>query len=693
MSESHPNPLLRFGTVPAFNDITVAHVGPAVSEVIDGCESAVAEIERLAPTLTASELAHRLEPVDDRLGWVWTLVNHLNSVKTSDELRSAIEESQPKVVAFTTRVAQSVALFKAYRRCADASDFADESAPVKRIVTQHLRAAEHAGVGLEGEAKEAFNTRRQRLAQLSLQFGNHTLDATKAFELVLTDAQEVDGLPASARGLAAQNAAANGSPDATPEAGPWRVTLDYPSYVPFMKYSTRRDLREKLYRAFVTRASSGDFDNGPIVEEILALRQAQAKALGFDSYAALSIDSKMAPTVGRVQALLDDLHGASKSAAEREHGALEEFAASKGGPDKLQPWDVAFWARSLREARFDYSDEQLKPYFSLPNVLKGLFDVSRRLFGIRVERNPDVAGWHDDVRFYDVFDDSDGQRVAGFFLDPFSRPANKRGGAWMNECVVRSVALATQGATFRVPVAYLVCNQSPPVGNTPSLMTFNEVNTLFHEFGHGLQHMLTKVDIASVAGINGVEWDAVELPSQFMENWATHRPTLLSFARHYETGEPLPSEFIDKILAAKTFRAGSGFLRQLYFAQLDLALHRDFAEGGDSVSDIKGRVIASHTVVAPIAEDRFLCAFGHLFAGGYAAGYYSYKWAEVLSADAFGAFEDAGLDDDNAVAETGRRFRDTVLALGGSVEPMEVFVRFRGREPSTDALLRHNGLS
>ena len=685
------NPLLAWGTLPDFDAITADHVGPAMRETLARSEADMAALELRAPDLDARALVAGLEPIEDRLGWTWTLANHLNSVRTNDALRKAIEDVQGEVVAFQSRLAQSRPLYEALRRVRDAAGFDAEPPAVRRVVILNLRGAEHAGVGLEGAARERFNANQQELARLSLDFGNNVLDATKAWSLELTERAEVAGLPASLLALTAQSARAAGHAQATADAGPWRITLDYPCFVPLMEYAERRELREQVYRAYVTRASAPPHDNGPLIERILALRKEQANALGFATYAELSVDAKMAPSVDAVATLLGDLREVSFAAAEAELAELAAFAREHGGPDALAVWDNAYWARRLRQARFQYSDEELRPYFPLPRVLDGLFSLAERLFGVHVTANPDVRGWHDDVRYFDVADEA-GARIAGFYLDPFSRPADKRGGAWMNECVGRSRALA-DGDAARRPVAYLVCNQSPPVDGKPSLMTFNEVQTLFHEFGHGLQHMLTRVDEGAVAGINGVEWDAVELPSQFMENWLRHRPALQSFARHYETDVALPATLIDRVLASQTFRAGSSFLRQLYFAELDLAIHHRYAAGGDvSLADVQAEVVRRNTVIPPLPEDRFINSFGHLFSGGYAAGYYSYKWAEVLSADAFSAFEEAGLDDEAAVRRVGRHFRDTVLALGGSEDPMAVFVRFRGRAPDPAALLRHNGL-
>ncbi len=518
------------------------------------------------------------------------------------------------------------------------------------------------------------------------------LDATKAFHLDIDDPRDAEGLPASFRRMASaawQQAQDGQQAESTPESGPWRVTLDAPSFGPFMEHCRNRDLRETAYRAFITRASTGDINNEPLIAEILTLRREQARLLGFDDYAQLSLSRKMAGSQERVDAMFDQLLTASLEQGQTELDELTQFAESQGHSGPLAHWDVAFWAERLREERYDFTDEQLRPYFSLDRVLDGLFDLCQRLFGITVRRADEKAPvWHPDVRFYEI-DNENGDCVAAFFLDPYSRPENKRCGAWMNDCIARSVTTAET----RHPIAHLVCNGTPPVGDVPSLMTFREVETLFHEFGHGLQHMLTVIDDRDASGINGVEWDAVELPSQFMENWCYHRATLLGMAIHHETGETMPEELFRKICAARTWRAASAMLRQVQFGMTDMQLHSVFdPQGSESAFDLFLRISKATSPMPALPENRFPCSFQHIFAGGYAAGYYSYKWAEVLSADAFGAFEEAGLDDEAAVAETGRRFRDTVLALGGSRHPMEVFQEFRGREPQVDALLRHNGL-
>ncbi|MBA3708600.1 MAG: M3 family metallopeptidase, partial [Planctomycetes bacterium] len=491
---------------------------------------------------------------------------------------------------------------------------------------------------------------------------------------------------------AAAHARASGG-DAKPDAarGPWRITLDGPVFIPFMEHSRRTDLRETLYRAFVTRASTGELDNLPVIERILAARQEQARLLDRASHAEVSLAAKMAPSIAAVEQLLGELRDAAMPKARAELDELTAFARAqtKAPGLALSLWDIAFWAERLRESRYAYTDEELRPYFPFQRVLDGLFAIAERLFGVRVRAaDGEAPVWDPSVRFFRIADER-GVDIAAFHLDPFSRPANKRGGAWMDNAIDRKVAA---GGRVRIPIAYLVCNQTPPVGTTPSLMTFREVETLFHEFGHGLQHMLTTVEHVEAAGINNVEWDAVELPSQFMENWCYHWPTVRGLTGHWQSGEPLPKTLFDKIVAARTYRAGSATLRHVYLSAIDLELHHRY-EPGTGVLDLQRRVAAANTILPPLAEDRFLCAFSHIFAGGYAAGYYSYKWAEVLSADAFSAFEEAGLENAEMLATTGRRFRDTVLALGGSRHPLEVFRSFRGREPSTRPLLKQTGLA
>ncbi|CAD6248862.1 unnamed protein product [Miscanthus lutarioriparius] len=608
------NPLLVADfDFPPFDRVEPSHVRPGIRELLTRLEGELEELEKgVDPTW--GKLVEPLERITDRLEVIWGMVDHLKAVKDSADLRAAVEEVQPDKVKFQLRLGQSKPIYEAFKAIRNSSDWDSLSDARKRIVEAQIKESVLSGVALEDEQREKFNQIEQELEKLTQKFSENVLDATKKFEKLITDKKEIEGLPATALGLAAQTAVSKGHENATAENGPWVITLDAPSYIPVMQHAQNRALREEVYRAYLTRASSGELDNTNIISQILKLRLEKAKLLGYKNYAEVSMAQKMA-TVERVEELLEKLRAASWGHAVKDMEDLKIFLKDSGSPEAndLTHWDLTFWSERLRESKYDINEEELRPYFALPKVMDGLFTLAHKLFGVTVEPADGLAPvWHSDVKFYCVKDSSNSP-VAYFYLI-LIQDHLKSGGAWMNV--------------------------TPPVGEKPSLMTFREVETVFHEFGHALQHMLTKQDEGFVAGIRGVEWDAVELPSQFMENWCYHKNTLLSIAKHYETGETLPEEIYAKLVAAKNFRAGT-------FSW------------------------------AP---------------GGYAAGYYSYKWAEVLSADAFSAFEDAGLDNEKAIEETGRRFRDTVLALGGGKSPLEVFVSFRGREPSPEPLLRHNGL-
>lgn len=688
------NPLIQGRGLPPFADITPEQVEPAFKHLLTELQQQLAILEtNVEPTWTG--LVEPLEKLTEKLYWSWGILNHLMGVKNSPDLRIAYQKVQPQVVQFINTLGQSKPIYKAFKALRASDTWETLESAQQRIVEAAIRDAKLSGVGLEGEARERFNVIQMQLAELATDFANNLLDATSAFSLVLTTKAEIDGLPSSLISLAAQAARIAGEEQATPENGPWHITLDFPSYFPFMQHSTRRDLREKLYKAYITRASSGELNNNPLIEKILQLRQELAELLGFENFAELSLASKMAKNVPAVEKLLEELRQASYDAAVKDLEALKAFAKSQKAAEveDLQHWDISFWAERQREAKFAFTEEELRPYFPLPQVLDGLFGLIKRLFGVTVTPADGQAPvWHEDVRYFQI-SDKNGTPIAYFYLDPYIRPAEKRGGAWMDACIHRSKITERGITSTRLPVAYLICNQTPPVDNKPSLMTFDEVETLFHEFGHGLHHMLTKVDYTGAAGINNVEWDAIELPSQFMENWCYDRPTLFSMAKHYETGEPLPEHYYQKLLAARNYMSGSAMLRQIHLSSVDMELHYRYRPGGDETPiDVRERIAKTTTVLPPLPEDAFLCAFGHIFEGGYAAGYYSYKWAEVLSADAFAAFEEAGLEDEVAIHDTGRLYRDTILAMGGSMHPMEIFKAFRGREPKTTALLKHNGL-
>jgi oligopeptidase A len=687
-------PLLQGQGLPPFPDITPAQVVPAITELLAEANAALTQLEaNIIPTWTG--LVEPLDRIIEKISWSWSIVGHLMGVQNSPELRAAHEEMQPQTVEFWMRLGQSTALYQGYKSIQASPEFASFDAAQKRIIVAAIRDMELSGVGLTGEPKQRFNEIQLALAEIANKFSNNVLDATKAYSLTLTKPEEITGLPASLLEQAAQSARAAGHDAATPTDGPWVITLEASSCTLFMQHSQCRDLREQICKAYVSRASSGEYDNLANIDRILELRREMSNILGFANFAELSLASKMAPNVAAVENLLESLRSASFEAAKQDLENLRAFAISKDASEAndLKHWDMAYWSERLREDKFDFNAEELRPYFPLEQVLSGLFNLAHKLFGITITAADGQAPiWNPDVRYFQVANEQQ-QPIAYFFLDAYSRPAEKRGGAWMADCVSRAKLTDEAGSTVRLPVAYLTCNQTPPVDGKPSLMTFGEVETLFHEFGHGLQHMLTTVDFVGASGISNVEWDAVELPSQFMENWCYDKPTLLSLGKHYETGEPLPEHYYQKIIAARTFMSGSGMLRQIHFSWLDLELHGRYIPGGsETVPDVRNRLAKISMVIPPLPEDNFLCSFGHIFAGGYAAGYYSYKWAEVLSADAFAAFEDAGLDDADAIGTTGRRFRDTVLSLGGSQHPMEVFTAFRGREPDPSALLRHNGL-
>ncbi len=699
MSATLENPLLAHGGLPRFPEIKPEHVVPGVRACLTACARRLEQLETELERATGEgrvpawdELFAPLEQIAYEMQMTWGPASHLMGVLNSPELRDAYETVLPEVVNFSLRLSQSVPIYRALESSQKSEAYARLPEERRRILDKRLRDARHSGIGLPEADRERFNQIVNRLSKLSTQFSNNVLDSTKEFALDLREPADVAGLPPSLLALCSQNynaARPEHAPESTAERGPWRVTLDLPVFMPFMQHARSRALRENLYMAYIQRASSGSFDNTPLIDEILRLRAEKARLLGYATHAELSLSEKMAGRVAEVDALLEDLRAASFEAGRADLEEIRLVATKNGQSEPIHQWDVAFWAERLRESRFNFTDEELKPYFPLPRVLDGLFALVERIFGVRVRAADGQAPvWHKDVRYFEI-ENPDGSPVAAFYLDPYSRPENKRGGAWMDECLVRRKT----ATGLERPVAYLICNSTPPLGDRPSLMGFREVETLFHEFGHGLQHMLTTVDAMDVSGINGVEWDAVELPSQFMENWCFQKDVIMNMTAHVETGAPLPADLFAKIVQARNFRAGSDMLRQLNFGMLDMELHHRFnPDAGVSVFEVAARIAEKTSPLPTLPNDRFLCSFSHIFAGGYSAGYYSYKWAEVMSADAFSAFEEVGLENAERVAETGRRFRDTVLALGGSRHPREVFTAFRGRAPSTEALLRHSGL-
>jgi oligopeptidase A len=703
-----PNPLLGHGALPRFDEIDVdTHLQPAVEAALATLRAGVRAAEERLQECTAKYSAAEVYAlaVDDveragaPLQFSWGVATHLLGVANSDALREAHEALLPLVVAEAQAVQQSSAVFEALERARSMPDYAALNGAQRRIVDATLQSMERAGVGLADDRRAAFNVLQQECATLHQTVQNNVLDATKEFRLDVTDKARLKGLPPTALALASSlwNEAHSAGDDGVADGGdadngPWALTLDHPSLLPSLQHLEDRSLREQLYRASREIAAAGGCDNSPHIRRILELRREMAGMLGMDTYAELSLSSKMASSPADVTRMSEMLKAHARPFAEKELAELQFFAEGECSfqHGRLQHWDVPYYSERLREHRYSYTDEEIRPYFSLPNVQEGLFKLARDLFGVEiVEGGKDVQCWHPDTRFFHVNDISSSEHIASFYLDPYSRPHEKRGGAWMDTCVGKSRATGQ-----RIPVAYLVCNGSPPTGDgVPSLMTFREVETLFHEFGHGIQHMLTAVDEGGAAGINNVEWDAVELPSQFMENWCYHDKTLLGFAKHYRTGEPLPRALFDKIKAARQFQQGLMMMRQLFLGQVDMALHSIPAGGDIDPLGVQNELAEDYLVMPPLESDRQLNSFLHIFGGSsYAAGYYSYKWAEVLSADAFAAFEEAGLDDDEAMRELGARFRDTVLAQGGAKHPMDVFTEFRGRAPEHDALLRHSGL-
>ncbi len=690
------NPLLSQGKLPAFDKIQAEHAAPAVRYML---AEAQAYLEQLEKKEGDWELIQGLNEIDYEIRRIFGPLSHLLGVKNNPALRDAYESVIKDIVAFEVRIKQSAKIYKALCKMDAGSSFG--SSQRKRILELRLLHARHAGVALEATKQRQFKEIVSELTELSVQFSNNVLDATKAFVLVLRDKKDVEGLPLSSLELAAQNytnhAKASQAGRASAEDGPWLISLDAPSYLPFMQHAHNRSLREKLYKAYISRASSGDFDNTDMIQRILKLRKKQAKLLGYSSFAQLRLDTRMAGKVEAVYELIEELRSAAWLPAQKEWQELKDFARRESQEKdlELQHWDIPYWAERLREKRFAFTQEDLRPYFPLGRVLAGLFELSKEIFGIEIRQVfGEAPVWHPDVQYF-VIMDQDRKPIASFYLDPYSRPQEKRGGAWMDECVNR----CKRNGKIDLPVAYLVCNASPPVGKQDAqnaqnaLMNFREVETLLHEFGHGLQHMLTRIDEADISGINGVEWDAVELPSQFMENWCYHRPTLTSLSEHVTSKEKLPAELFEKIQQARTYRAASNMLRQLGLSLIDMELHDRFDPDSEDIAQTQKKVDALTSLLPPLPEDRFLCAFSHIFAGSYAAGYYSYKWAEVLSADCFSAFEEAGLDKPQALKKTGMRFRDTILALGGSQHPEAIFQAFRGRKATTAALLRHSGLT
>ncbi len=673
------NPLLEQNTLPPFSAIRPEHVEPAIRQLIERNKRRVQELLAEPGAAAPASLLQPLEDLEDELAQCWSPVSHLNGVCNSEALREAYNTCLPLLSEYHTWLGQHTGLFEAHCALAESDAFATLDAAQQQAVHNALRDFRLAGVALPAAQKQRYSELQQRLSELGSRFTDNLLDATNAWSRQAT-AEELAGLPATALASAAEAARQQGLEG-------YLLTLDFPSVQPLLSYCDNAALREEVYTANITRASelgphAGAWDNSDLITEILDLRRELAALLGFANYAERSLATKMAESPQQVLDFLQELARRSRPQAQREWRELCEFAASEFDVAQLQPWDVAYYSEKLRQRSFQVSQEDIRPYLPVDRVLAGLFEVVRRLYGVSVEEVAEFDSYHPDARLFELR--QDGELLARFYLDLYAR-SHKRGGAWMGDCRVRRL----QGQRLQLPVAYLVCNFTPPVGDQPSLLTETEMTTLFHEFGHGLQHMLTRQQVAAVSGINGVAWDAVELPSQFLENWC-HQPEALAFiSGHYRSGEPLPDALLQKMLAAKNFQAGMQMLRQLEFALFDFRLHCEWGTEGVTVQGLLDEVRSQLAVVPVVDYNRFQNSFSHIFGGGYAAGYYSYKWAEVLSADAFSRFEEEGIFN----PDTGGDFRRHILETGGSQDAMSLFVAFRGREPDVEPLLRHSGIA
>lgn len=680
------NPLLSFveskDGLPPFSQIKPEHVQPAVEQAIADCRAQVEKVLAGGAEPTWDSLCEPLTETDDRLSRLWSPVSHLNSVQNREELREAYEACLPLLSEYGTWVGQHKGLYEAYKALKASDEFASLNTAQQKSITDALKDFELSGIGLPANEQKRYGEISKRLSELGSKFSNNVLDATMGWTKHITDEAELAGMPESAMAAAKANAEAK-------ELDGWLLTLEMPSYIPVMTYCDNQALRQEMYEAFVTRASdrgpnAGKWDNTEVMAEELKLRHEIARLLGFSSYAEKSLATKMAETPAQVLEFLNNLATKAKPQGEREVEDLRQFAEQECGVTELNLWDIAYYSEKQKQNLFQISDEELRPYFPESKAVSGLFEVLNRVFGMTVTEKTGVDVWHESVRFFEITD-SQGQLRGSFYLDLYARE-HKRGGAWMDECRVRRTL--SDGST-QSPVAYLTCNFNKPVGDKPALFTHDEVVTLFHEFGHGIHHMLTQVEVAAVSGINGVPWDAVELPSQFLENWCWEEEALSFISGHYQTGEPLPKEMLDKMLAAKNFQSAMFILRQLEFGLFDFTLHSQYdpevgAKVLETLADVKSKV----AVLPSLEWNRFSHAFSHIFAGGYSAGYYSYLWAELLSSDAYSRFEEEGIFN----KETGQSFLNNILEMGGSEEPMELFKRFRGREPKIDALLRHAGI-
>lgn len=674
------NPLLEQDGLPAFSQIKPEHVEPAIDVVLAENRTKIEQLLEHTSEPEWENLADPIDLLDDRLERIWSPVEHMNAVVDSEDLRAAYNACLPKLADYGTEMGQNKPLYMAYKVLAEQGDTLDRAR--QKALENALRDFRLSGVDLPQAQKTRFKEISSELSRVTSRFQENLLDATNAWSKLVADESQLSGLPESALELAEQMASQQGKEG-------WMLNLEFPSYFPVITYAENRELRREMYEAYSTRASdqgpnAGEFDNTQVMEQILALRHEQVQLLGFNNYAERSLAKKMARTTDEVMRFLLDLAERAKPQAEQELAELKTFAREQYGMEELQSWDISYYSEKLRQHRYAISQEDLKPYFPDNKVISGMFEVIGRLFDVHIAQVTDpVDTWHPDVRFYEIRDVK-GEVRGQFYFDLYARP-HKRGGAWMAECISR----LKNSLRVQAPVAFMTCNFTPPVGDKPALLTHAEVETLFHEFGHGLQHMLTRVDVPGVSGINGVAWDAVELPSQFMENWCWQKEALELFSGHYETGESLPHELFQRMLAAKNFQSGMAMLRQLELALFDFRIYMEYdPEAGGRIYEILDEVRQQVAVLQAPSWNRFAHGFSHIFGGGYAAGYYSYKWAEVLSADAFSLFEENGIFH----KQTGESFRTHILETGGSQDAMDLYVAFRGREPAIDALLRHSGI-
>jgi oligopeptidase A len=690
------NPLLDFSDLPRFDAIKPEHVTPAIANLLDENRAVVAQLEAPMASVTWNNFVEPLENATEKLGRAWGVVGHLNAVVDTPELRAVYNENQPKVTEFWTALSQNLALFEKYKALKASSEFASLSVARKKIIENALRDFRLGGAELPEEKKARFAEIQEKQAALSTKFSENVLDATNDYALIVATREELAGLPDDAIRAAQAAAEKDGKTG-------FKFTLHFPSYFPLLQFADNRTLRETIYRANATKASElgsvfskcAEWDNTQNIIELLKLRAEEATLLGYKNFSEVSLVSKMAQSPQQVITFLEDLAQRARPFAEKDLAELRAFAKDKLGIATLEAWDVTYASEKLREQRYAFSEQEVKQYFPEPKATEGLFKLVQTLFSVDIK--PDTAPtWHKDVKFFRI--EKNGKLIGQFYFDLYAR-SGKRGGAWMDDARGRRLISKRGTNGVQTPVAYLTCNFTEPEtvnGITkPTLFTHDEVITFFHEFGHGLHHLLTQVDELGVSGLGGVEWDAVELPSQFMENFCWEWNVLEHMTSHAETGKPLPRELFDKMIAAKNFQSGLQTLRQVEFSLTDMHLHYDYdPSGSKSVQDVVNEVRRQIAVIVPPAFNRYLHSFGHIFAGGYAAGYYSYKWAEVLSADAYSAFEEAGAKSGNILsAETGQRFQKEVLAVGGSRTALESFKAFRGREPKIDALLRHNGMT